>query len=1462
MKKVISLILAISLIMSVFVAGTFSASATDTVLVSFDTLANFTTGFNTNMAIEASEITEGIGSMRMGFTIPIGQAADVGGMMFYDFSTSQDLSAYDTFKIDVYVPGAECGVGNAERFQVNFVSDQALQDGFNYNVQINNVLGGWNTFTFDKANPSATANSPSWSNINRIRITWFNDSQAMNRTFFLLDNLRATTDDGTQTPVTSTPTTEADGSVVLHAFENGERFSPIAPTVAGVETTLKTQGNASFKWNNTQPTSNGTLYYDYTEGQDFSKYESFKIDIYIPTARTNAGGNIQMNFCSPSNDQDGFNYDIPFAYYTQGWNTITIEKNTSNGPGADWTNITRFRWVWSNDNGESIEYFLFDNLRGYLGEDVEEESSNVVVDTSKGHVPYAVEDDLMINNADNYYGWWTQFHANISTGSRHVEGTKSVAITSTIPTGQASGIGAMAFLEIPVTDLSSYSSFSLKLRLSAKMTGKHQFQVNFITGGSSGAQDGFNYVADLQDANAGWHHIIFKKTDDHGEVAGADWASIDRLRFTWFNEAQIGNNVEFTLDEIMAHKDVPEKVIPIASEENLVLAPAPYEMEDGSLMINNADTATGWTAELNSLVYRNPNPALRKEGNGSVTLTGSQVMGNGGNAGSMAFIDLPNFSLSNYKYFSYQVYYGVQLEGKQELEFNFITRTSYDPLVDQDGFNYTVDISDWEAKRWYTIRFSKDDVEKKLDSADWGNIGRVRITWFNEEQIETSANLTFDNIRAYPADYEFEPLPPDYINGDVSRDDVVNSADALLALQYSVGRIDLTTKQRYIADVCEPSGIDSIDALTILKLVVKKIKEFDSEYSKASVVSTYTSYTPEPVTIPDTIIENNAYGKDGEDGSDKSFKTTTFGIKPRTMYVITEAVINKTVHHARLVYSLQGLVNRDFGLDDEHTSVIYVLKDASDSVWMDYFTNNNETSPYNGFNIVKIGSWPTFYKTFQPVIAQCGYIAWDGNVPATANVAATICGLDGYLPVLSGSDLETDLKEKGIEQKMSLVGKFNGSTTGSAKNDAYRWALDNYFNRCSYDYVAYTVDGAPTAPGNPVSADGDSHGHCLENHDYLIARRAFFFDLNPYAGDRPEDSSSAAKGLDQETMRMILDRRYQRAGGKIGSFMGFIPWWIKYATECGNSTAGSQTSYFLEWLLSEFIACYNMSKEADAAFPVSMTNGSANYKYTVTDPFVNNKTAKVTNYNSNIHYFTIYVGDYDSSAWLKNYVAEFWMGDPYRGKIDLMWSINPNLCYRVPMCFEYMYDNLTDCDYMAAGEGAGYLIPTGLFPNSTPYYLGTARPSNYSSGAQAYADYAKKLYTLCDMDITGFLIMGHPYNSFTTDIADMYRQFSPAAVFHQSNWIFAKRGDTPFIICRQEDVKTSTATSDLYSHSFNTMGSYNFSMFRTVCQSPQDIKTIVDNFTSYCASRGKTVQYVDPYSFITLAKASGKLVNK
>ena len=644
-----------------------------------------------------------------------------------------------------------------------------------------------------------------------------------------------------------------------------------------------------------------------------------------------------------------------------------------------------------------------------------------------------------------------------------------------------------------------------------------------------------------------------------------------------------------------------------------------------------------------------------------------------------------------------------------------------------------------------------------------------------------------------------------------------------------------------------------------------------------------------------TNVVNGAYSID--ESADNSFVVNTDSIEPFTLYRISANALKKNVSdsmcdddYSRLLHSLQGLINREYGMDSEHTSVIYsYLQGSIDGTWLDYISatdsilRKSTTNNGTGLVHVEINSWSTLYATFKDVIKSCGIVLWDGNVPATANVAATICGVDGYLPVLAESPLHKQLIADGIPVKLNLVGMFkNGqkgtkitgtsvSSTGSAKNDAYLWALEKYGSRCSDTYVAYMLDGAATLKGYSAYPDHETaqlmtseRWKQLYNHDYLIARRAFFFDLSPYAGEAATDdpaqvNGQAAKGTDVETLKKILANRYSRANGAFGQLIGFPPWWGKYCKDVG---LGSQLATYLEWLFTETITCYNMAKEADAATLTSMTNGSVYYKYVPKKTKYTNNTTPLENvtFNKNTFYYTIYVGDYDSSAWVKNLIPEYF-SDSKRGTIPLMWSINPNLSYRIPMTFDYMYEKKTSKDYFAGGDGgAGYVIPEALFHDKYLAYMGEKRPANNADAGTIWANYSKPFYDRFGLEMTGFIINGAQHN-MTENIAKSISAYSPKLNFTNChNTPIVKYNSTYFVHCYNG---VTVGQSELmYNHAISYMNSgLNFSAYRTIIESPTNIYKIVNEFNSYAKGKGLTAKYVDPYTYYNIIKTSGQGMN-
>ncbi|MBO4548964.1 MAG: hypothetical protein J5758_07090, partial [Abditibacteriota bacterium] len=190
--------------------------------------------------------------------------------------------------------------------------------------------------------------------------------------------------------------------------------------------------------------------------------------------------------------------------------------------------------------------------------------------------------------------------------------------------------------------------------------------------------------------------------------------------------------------------------------------------------------------------------------------------------------------------------------------------------------------------------------------------------------------------------------------------------------------------------------------------------------------------------------------------------------------------------------------------------------------------------------------------------------------------------------------------------------------------------------------------------------------------------------------------------------------------------------------------------------------CY---MDADALGSSDMANASVYSKYPLRKKYPQHKAGENTLRGMGIidpegnvaaaNYMCIYVGDYDSSAWLYQKLPSMW-DDPVRGRIPLGWAVNPNLARRVAFGMDYMRRFATQADSFVAGDsGAGYINPGSL-----------AEPRKYSllpDGTDAWLRHCRKWYGRFDISVTGFIIDGHA-PEMTEDILDAYMEFSPDGI--------------------------------------------------------------------------------------------------
>ncbi|MBQ4065350.1 MAG: hypothetical protein IJD10_04560 [Clostridia bacterium] len=552
----------------------------------------------------------------------------------------------------------------------------------------------------------------------------------------------------------------------------------------------------------------------------------------------------------------------------------------------------------------------------------------------------------------------------------------------------------------------------------------------------------------------------------------------------------------------------------------------------------------------------------------------------------------------------------------------------------------------------------------------------------------------------------------------------------------------------------------------------------------------------------------------------------------------------------RFYTSLQGRLNKRA----RRTGIyVYQMFDSTDEFWLNYL--RSEGKMLQDSKIVDIRSFSALWETFRKDILAAGIVVWDPNVPATANVAATACSVEGYLPVRYDTDadsLYTWLTAKGVTVKLNLCGLFTGKigtkiadtdidSSGSIKCDPYLWAMEKYLDRCHPSMLAYVLDGASQVATNPMYEEGfsDPNINQLYSHDYYIYSECFFFDLICTRSEAPCDDPDQKKGTDYNTLIKILDRVRVKNDGKMCKLMGFPPWYMKYTT---YRNRGSIEPTTLEWNFASVLSYYNVVKEADAAQPAWMTNASVYCQYESTVETYENPKPEVTEvFDEKVRYFTYYLGDYDSSAWLKGWAPTHFESDS-RGQIPLMWAFNPNLSDRIPMVFDYIYENKTDLDYIITGNsGAGYVMPS---------YLREIEP---------WIEYCKPYMEKFDMNMVGFIINKAP---LTERELKAYAEISPygSAVtsLPKGEQLVVYDNKTVYITMRDSSPHMEGWVENTYG-SLTTTGS-NFCVIRTILQKPEDTVDQIEQVTAYANAQndGYTYKYVDMYTLFDLVLQSGQ----
>lgn len=559
--------------------------------------------------------------------------------------------------------------------------------------------------------------------------------------------------------------------------------------------------------------------------------------------------------------------------------------------------------------------------------------------------------------------------------------------------------------------------------------------------------------------------------------------------------------------------------------------------------------------------------------------------------------------------------------------------------------------------------------------------------------------------------------------------------------------------------------------------------------------------------------------------------------------------------------ALEGLANRN-------GPKLYIDFVGRNGTTDRYWWRRLRTTWLKGSRVSEITSLDEAIQRFRNVI--CGVVVWDERVPATSNIASTVAGVENLLPVrydpargslysrlvLDPAGPRLPVKERLLDVDGGPLftgsGMISGTSlksSGSAKDDAYLWAAAKFLRKgqCVGGFMGYYPDAFWLSRPKGVPLERT----LLTNHDFFMAKKAFIFDLDPWEDETPDDDPNQRPGSDSATLKQILSAEYRLGGAGFTQVGGFTPWDQKYTDYTGRKHGGVPT----EWRYAEILSCFNAFMDADAPGLNAMANASmfmheplkARYPqpnlpvkpsltakgYLMPDGSVAKKA-----------FVAMYVGDYDSAAWLYQMMPKVW-DDPARGTIPLGWAFNPDLEARFPTGLVYARDTATPNDTFVSGDsGAGYLNPGFLDP--------LRKWSGLPSGLSAWEALSRRLFRRWDLGIVGFVIDGYaPPMDEATKLA--YSRFAPCGVVAQKVPAFSIVNGTPFLRMGSDLPHDVSAAADLVARLTPRDGP-SFSIYRTVLWTPSEHAALFKRVRLLRPD----VEFVEPYTLTTLAKAASR----
>ena len=526
---------------------------------------------------------------------------------------------------------------------------------------------------------------------------------------------------------------------------------------------------------------------------------------------------------------------------------------------------------------------------------------------------------------------------------------------------------------------------------------------------------------------------------------------------------------------------------------------------------------------------------------------------------------------------------------------------------------------------------------------------------------------------------------------------------------------------------------------------------------------------------------------------------------------------------AMVVSCLQGIINRE-------GPSIYVISQShpNPSFWLQKLTTAGRW--LQGTKIDTLNSLDELFYLARNQIK--GAIIWDTKVPATINVATTIAGIENGV-VLSPEFAVKYLAKWKLKVLKDFRGMFTGSLTGSPKNDAYRWAIDNYLKKgLCYSHRLFLFEDAYSARIN-----GDL-GYVV-TRDWAVNKGSFVFDLSPWGDETPKDDPHQKLGTDLETYKIILTEILKLTNSKeMTEISGFFVF-SKYSNMPDHKSNHEPVP--TEWETVHLMTPFNCYQNTISSY-------CFNQSFHSQAPVKNLKQHRpsIVKKLSNKIYICFLMADYDSSTPLYDFLSKFW-DDKKRGELPLMWGLNPNLVETYPDLIEYFYSTLSDNDYFASdASAAGYMNPNRILPQHIPLFI----------------KHNQKFFSRLDMTIAPMVL---DWDLPTSQVKDVFSQFSPdgmgTIIFNFHTKKAGTQEPTVWKGMPVMELHNETAATEDYKKNAQTILNHillapsnqsSFFLFRVVWTSPSDVISSIQLIKELHPELD--FEILDPYNFNRLFK--------